>query len=326
MNEIRLSSEDIQNFKELFNHDSFCIYMHRSPDGDTVGTAFALRQVLLNAGKKVTLACSDEVGKRLLFLTDGKSSFTPEFEAEYHIAVDLASPQLLGKKYEDFAENIDLCIDHHYTNTKYAKKTVLLSDASSAGETLCMLLEQSGVEIDEKIAYYLYAAISFDTGCFKFSNVRPNTHLIAGKLLSYGFDAAEINRRLFDLAPMKQLLLEKEVIDNIRLYLDGKIALCCITGEMLDKVGLSDEEADGMTSVVRRVDGSLASVTMRQFKTGEIRISLRSECDFDVSKVAAVFGGGGHKRASGCSIKAEPEVAIEKIIDVIKKEWENTFK
>ena len=326
MTETRLPESDLAIFRELLSKDRICIYMHRSPDGDTIGSALALERVLKNAGKRVCLACSDIVPRRLRFVTDGIIAFEPVFEPAVKVSIDVASEKLLGTKYENEAHDFDYCIDHHYTNTHYAKKTVVCPDASSAGEVLFMLLEQTGTTIDAKTAEYLYTAISFDTGCFKFSNVRPQTHLAAAKLISIGFDTADINRQLFDVAPMKQLLLEKTVIDNIRTYLDGKVSLCCITQDMLKGLGLEDSETDGMTNVVRRLEGSMVSVTMRQLSDGTIRVSLRSECDFNVADVAACFGGGGHVRAAGCSLDGEPAEAIERIVSVISEKWNKTEK
>lgn len=326
MIETRLPESDIEIFRDLLSRNKICIYMHRSPDGDTIGSALALERVLKNAGKRVCLACSDIVPRRLRFMTDGIVAFDPAFDPEVKVSVDVASEKLLGTRYEKEASSFDFCIDHHYTNTHYAKKTVVCSEASSAGEVLFMLLEQSGTPMDKEIAEYLYTAISFDTGCFRFSNVRPQTHLAAAKLISYGFDTADINRRLFDVSPMKQLLLEKTVIDNIRTYLDGKVSLCCITQDMLKGLGLEDSETDGMTNVVRRLEGSVVSVTMRQLSDGTIRVSLRSECDFNVAEVAACFGGGGHVRAAGCSLDGEPAEAIEKIVSVISEMWNKSKK
>lgn len=321
MTETRLSEKDAEIFRDLLSRDRICIYMHRSPDGDTLGSALALEKVLKNAGKRVCIACSDIVPRRLHFITDGVSAFEPAFEPLVKVSIDVASEKLLGERYENEASTFDFCIDHHYTNTHYAKKTVVCPEASSTGEVLFMLLEQTGTPIDGKTAEYLYTAIAFDTGCFKFSNVRPQTHIAAAKLLSFGIDSADINRKLFDVAPMKQLLLEKTVIDNIRVYLDGKVSLCCITQDMLKGLGLEDSETDGMTNVVRRLEGSVVSVTMRQLSDGTIRVSLRSECDFNVADVAAAFGGGGHVRAAGCSVSGEPAEAIDRIISVISEKW-----
>ncbi len=321
-----LSENDLSIFRRLLSEDDICVYMHRSPDGDTLGSALALQKVLKNSGKNVCIACSDSVPERLLFVSEGKKDFVPEFEPKIKVSIDVASEELLGKKYSSEAHTFDYCIDHHFTNTHYAKNTIVLSTASSAGEVLFNLLEQTNTPIDADIAKFLYTAISFDTGCFKFSNVGTGTHLAAAKLVSFGLDTADINRRLFDVAPMKQLLLEKTVIDNIQSYLDGKVSLCCITQSMLKGLGLEDGETDGMTNVVRRLEGSVVSVTMRQLSDGSIRVSLRSECDFNVADVAAYFGGGGHIRAAGCSLMCEPAEAIDKIIAVIAEKWKEYEK
>ncbi len=152
MTETRLSEKDAEIFRELLSRDRICIYMHRSPDGDTLGSALALEKVLKNAGKRVCIACSDLVPRRLRFITDGVSAFEPAFEPLVKVSIDVASEKLLGERYENEASTFDFCIDHHYTNTHYAKKTVVCPEASSAGEVLFMLLEQTGTPIDGKTA------------------------------------------------------------------------------------------------------------------------------------------------------------------------------
>ena len=312
-----IKKEDIQKFKALFKRNDIMIVIHRSPDGDTLGSGFALKRLLELHGKRVTVVCSDEVPKKLDFFSDGKRSLTPEFEPQTIVTVDTATPSLMGEKYENLADKVWLAIDHHATNVGYAQNTVLYPNKSSVGELLADLIFESGFEYNKKIAKCLYGAISFDTGCFKFSNVKPETHITAARLLTFGFNAADMNRKMFDMAPLKQLKAENELIQNAELYCDGKIALVILTQKMIEKAGASDSDFEGLTAVARRIEGAEIGITMREMSNGDIRISLRSECDIDVSQIANKFGGGGHVKAAGCTIGKSVEDAKKMIVDAV---------
>jgi len=301
-------------FEKLLSRDNVAVFIHRSPDGDAVGTAFALKRVLEKLGRRVCVACSDSIPKRLDFLADGKTELELEFEPQTVVSVDVATEGLFGKKYGEYSAKTEFAIDHHITNTRYAENLILHHDHSSAGELLFRLLKACGVEIDDYIAEKLYAAISFDTGCFKFSNVGCATFECAAELVCYDFHPEQINRRLFDIATLERLKAENMLLMNAETYFGGRVAVACITRELLNEYGLTDSDADGLVTVLRRIDGSDISFAVRETEDGTVRVSLRSECDFDVSALAARFGGGGHVKASGCSFECDIQSAKSQLL------------
>lgn len=313
---------NIELFCRMMEQTNVMLLAHRGPDGDTLGSCFALKNLYESLGKRAFVACSDPVPHRLAFVTDGQIELSETFHPDTIICVDIAEPKLLGDKYTEIVENIDFCIDHHYTNPGYAKFTILDADKSSVGELIYDLIKQCGYSLNCYIAEKLYTAISYDTGCFKYSNTKSSTHSAAAELLQFGFDSAMINRNLFDVASVSRLRLEGFAAQHIELYCDGRVSLLCITQEMLDSLGLKDDDLDGLTSVTRRVEGAEVSVTMRQMRSKRIRVSFRSETDFDVSAIAVKFGGGGHKKAAGCSFEISPEEAKATLIKTI----EDAFK
>lgn len=298
------TKKDIAIFSELIQREDVLILTHKSPDGDTLGTAFALKRILENNGKRACVCCSDKPSPRFSFISDGKDLSAPEFSEKCVVTVDIATEGLFGDAMERYVGKVDYAIDHHITNTFYAAKSIVKPDASSAGEILWELARRSKTEIDEYIAEKLYIAISFDTGCFKFANVRPRTMIAAADLLKKNIPFEEINRRLFDLTTLEQLKIENEVVSNLERYADGKITLVYLRRSTVEKYANEDTDTDGLSSLPRRIKGTVVGLTLKETEEGYVKVSLRSYDDgIDVSRIAANFGGGGHKRASGCLIK-----------------------
>ena len=153
----------------LEGQDDFLILTHGHPDGDTLGCAFALCRGLQKCGKRARVECTDEIPAKFSYLWREveQEAFAPRF----FVAVDVADPKLLGKRLEErYAAHIDLCIDHHGSNTLYAAQTLLDASAGAACEVIYEVLRELGVEMDEQIADCIYTGLSTDTGCFRYSN------------------------------------------------------------------------------------------------------------------------------------------------------------
>ena len=211
-----LTENQISDFSELLGKDNICIVMHKSPDGDTIGSSFALLYALNRMGKNTEVVCSDEIPEQFVFISDGKKNLEMLFEPDTVVSVDVASETLFGEKYGFLSNRVDFSIDHHFSNTFYAKKTILSENISSAGELMFELFKSADIEIDGYIAEKLYIAISFDSGCFRYSNTSPDTHLAASELLRFGFDASSINVKLFDSVSLAQLKLESEALNSVK--------------------------------------------------------------------------------------------------------------
>jgi len=315
---------------KLVEKKNTVILFHVRPDGDAVGSALAMKLLLEAMGSRAWCVCANEIPQRLAFLSEGiqKSSLLetiPEdFKIERVITVDTASSSQLGEMYEKFGDKIDFMIDHHAKGEPYADYYVA-SDAAAAGEIVFdisreMLKRGTIKEIPPKMDYCLYAAISSDTGCFKYSNVTPKTHICSAELLKSGIDTAQINRLLFDSKSMEVLAVEKAGFDTLKMFHNGKIAVVFFTYEMKQKLGVLDEHLETLIDVARSVEGVDVAVAIRQpgpEKT--FRVSTRSSNAVDVSVVCSYFGGGGHIRAAGCTIVAD---CIEHVADLVITEIE----
>lgn len=320
--------------RELAEPKNTLILFHTRPDGDAVGSAFALKLLLEAAGSRAWCVCVNEVPQRLNFLSAGiQDSALPEsipedFETERILTVDTASPSQLGELYERFGDKIDMMIDHHAKGEPYADYLVL-SDVAAAGEIVFdvsrrFLADGMIDRLPERLDFCLYAAISSDTGCFKYSNVTPQTHLRSAELLKSGIDTARINQLLFDSKSMEVLAVEKAGFDTLKMFHNGKIAVVFFTYDMKQKLGVMDEHLETLIDVARSVEGVDVAVAIRQpGPEKSFRVSTRSASAVDVSVVCTYFGGGGHVRASGCTIIAD---SIEHVADLVVGQIEKQMR
>ena len=307
------------------------VICHTRPDGDAIGSAFALKAILSKLGSETYCICADEVPSRLKFLTASiqssalSSAIPADFVPERIITVDTASVSQMGKLADLFADSVDIMIDHHKSGTPYADHYIDLH-AAATGEIIYKLadalLSAKGLTIPSDVCKCLYAAISSDTGCFKYSNVTPSTHMTAASLVKSGIDAAEINRLLFDSKSPARLHAEKVGLEKLKLCFDGKIAIVALDYDDIEEYKINHEEFDAFIDVARCVEGVEVAISVRRPSPDEsFRISMRSAGSVDVSAICALFGGGGHVKAAGCSIDASSiKEAAEKVLrEVVKK-------
>lgn len=301
--------------------DNVYILTHQSPDGDTIGSGFALYYALTDMGKKAKVLCSDTFHKKYSYITDGykDTDFTPD----YIVSTDVADAKLLGDLKEPYGDKVYLCIDHHISNVEYSKYLLVSPNSSANCEVMYKLLKTMGIKLTEIIAKCLYTGIATDTGCFKFSNCNAETHWITSEIMSTfpSINYAEINRLMFDVKSLARIKAEREALDNIIYYLDGQVSVLCITNEMITRLNMSLDDFEGLTGLSTQTEGVEVGITMKEIKKDTFKISLRSVNEVNVSKVCQKFGGGGHIKAGGCKIENTPAKNIIKmLVDTISEE------
>ena len=191
----------------LKKEDCFTILCHAHPDGDTLGSGYALLRALQKMGKKAKLICDDPIPTKYEYLYNDIE--VQEFDEKYIIAVDVATENLLGGLQNTYGGKVDLCIDHHGTNTNYAKYLLLNADAAANCEIILKVIKALGVDIDKNMADCLYTGITTDTGCFKYSSATSNTYRSAAELIDFGADNGYINRVMFETKTKKFAALER---------------------------------------------------------------------------------------------------------------------
>ena len=329
------------NFKKL-SLDELCfslcenkktlILFHVRADADAVGSAFALRELLRMMGIQSYCACSDELPERLQFLTDGVQwsvLLEEDMRLDYEriISVDSANPMQLGSLFNRLHKDIDIMIDHHAQGTVYADNYID-AEASSTGEIIYRvakrLLGMGKIEfIPDRVVNCVYAAISSDTGGFRFSNATPETYRLGAELIALGIDHAQINHQLFETKSMTQIKVEAEAAKRLKTCADGKVAWISFPYSVCAELGAGEEHLGTIIDVARSLEGVEVALVVKEAKEGIYRASLRSTTDFDVSYVCARFGGGGHKHAGGCTVTASNIIEAEqKVIAEIARLWD----
>lgn len=306
----------------LCGSQKYLILFHVHPDGDAVGSAFALRAMLESCGREAYCICADEVPERLLFASERyQGSVLPDsipngFEPEKIISVDTASPSQLGELYEVYGGRIDMMIDHHGKGTSYAD-FYTCHEASACGEVLYGLLRRVASnlgcgDLPLSVKGLIYMAISSDTGCFRYNNTTPEAHRIAASLIEGGVQSTDINHRLFGIKTLRQMQVEHAGFERMNFYAGGRIAVIAFPYALKEQYGATDENLETLIDVARSVKGvEVAAVVKQLGEDGRFRVSMRSSSDLDVSEICAQYGGGGHCRAAGCSLNCDSILTAE---------------
>lgn len=297
------------------------IITHKSPDGDTLGCGFALVNALRALGKNANVLNSDGFPERYSFLYEGYSPL--EFEEQCVIAVDVADVKLIGSKLVSYQKEnaVDLCIDHHISNTYYAKRTIVSVKSAAACELMYEIINRLGV-MNDHIAKCLYTGIATDTGCFKYQNTTSDTHLIVSKLMSYNIDFSNINRLMFDIKSKGRIFVENEVTKNMEFYFNDRCSLIIITLDIINQTDIEFSEYEGLAGMTLQVEGVQIGILIKQKDENRYKISVRTTDEIDACKFCSQFGGGGHIRAAGCEMTGSIDMIKNKVIDAVREVFE----
>lgn len=312
-----------QTARYLKKHDNYIILTHASPDGDTLGSAYALYYGLNEIGKTACVLCPDVIPKKYDYFV-GKTDHVKRENATV-VAVDVADSKLLGSLEQEFGDIVDINIDHHISNMRFAKNLYLDADASATAEAIFELLNLMKVNINDVTAKALYTGIVTDTGCFKYSNVTAKTHIIASQLYDYNISAPDINKLMFDTKSRNLIELERMVLDTSEFHFGGKCMLLSVTADMQEKTGCSGTELEGIAVISRSVEGVEAGVTIKQTDDNEYKVSLRTYPPLDASRICKKLGGGGHKAAAGASVTGTLDEAKDKVLTAVKEVMEEAY-
>ena len=295
------------------------ILTHRFPDGDTLGSAFALCRALRSLGKRAAVRSEKQLPIRYTYLWDGLE--TQEFEPAFICAVDVASSAQLGGLRE-LAERVSLGIDHHAVREDFADNLLLDAEASAAAMPVLAVIRALGVVIDRSMAEGIYTGIATDTGCFRYTNTSQWTHMVAADMMAAGARAGMINRLMFEIKSRARLELERLALGGLRFYQEGRIAVMPVTQEILAASGAEEDDLEGLTPLPRQIEGVWVGVTMRERADGIFKVSLRTGERVDAAAICAVLGGGGHVRAAGCEVTGTLDEAVDTMIATITTHWE----
>ncbi|MBR1737990.1 MAG: bifunctional oligoribonuclease/PAP phosphatase NrnA [Firmicutes bacterium] len=312
-----MESYDIELQEAIKNGNNICIAGHINPDGDAVSSALGLALCLKMIGKDVTVLLEDYShkfhyikGKEMIYKGD-----YDKLAPDLFIAVDCGSKDRLGDAQSVFDRTEKtINIDHHISNTEYAKYNVVYPNASSSSEVVFEIIRNFSVITDD-IATALYTGIVSDTGGFKHNCTSPRTHEIASVLIGFDVPYSEIQNRILYSKSREELSVFIKALGKLKI--ENGISRITLTKDEIAESGATYKDLDGIVSFILNVDDVDASVFIYEKENGKSKVSMRS-ISTDVSGIAVKHGGGGHKLAAG----ADFDCSVEEAEKIIVKELE----
>ncbi|OLA78108.1 MAG: hypothetical protein BHW55_02235 [Candidatus Melainabacteria bacterium 35_41] len=301
------------------------IISHINPDGDTLGSMCGLYSAILDNYKKkcdmMSISKIPDVYSFLPHLNEVKNIEDYDKSREYDLVinVDVASLDRIcdAKTLFDKAK-FRVNIDHHKTNNAYGDLNFINPDASSTGEVLFNCFSEMGWRVNLDAAICLYTAILTDTGSFRFDNTRPLTFDTAGKLVEIGVQPSDIYKKVYESDSKTLVMFQAHCISKAKFLDNDKIAYTIVYKKDMEKFSAGDDCMEGLTEKLRAIVTTRIAFVAKEMKNGGTKVSMRSKFA-DVAEICEVFGGGGHKFAAGCTIKAPVEEAARKVLEEISK-------
>jgi len=308
----RLTSNETAEW--LRERDDFLILTHRRPDGDTLGSGAGLCAALREIGKQAYLLENPETTARYVeYVADyiAPADFVPQTI----VTVDTADAGILQINAGVYALGIDLCIDHHASNTGYGMYTCL-EDHASCGELTYDVIAVLTGSVSASAALPLYVAVSTDTGCFAYANVTAHTLRVASELVGTGIDHGAVNKKLFRTKSKARIALDGAIFSSLQYFAEGRIAVVVLTQELMTACGVTEDDLDDVAAIPSQIAGVQIGILVKELPDGTCKASVRTASQVDANLICQRFGGGGHAMAAGCQIDASPEEAVQLLVAV----------
>lgn len=291
---------------ECANAKKIGISAHIRPDGDAVGSSMALylylKKLCPEAEVKLFLETPPACFEHLKYVKEIDSEYVFDGIFDVFFALDTSADRL--GKAEGFFKNAKkkINIDHHISNKNgCGDVNEVKPDVGSTAEVLYGIFEEA--YLDEDIAVALYTGMIHDTGVFQYSNTSPRTLEIAAKLIGFGFNFSKIiEESFYQKTYLQNQILGRALMESLR-FMGGRCIVSCVDKKMMDFYNVVPSDLDGIVNQLRNIKGVDCAIFMYETGLMEYKVSMRSNECVDVSKVASFFGGGGHMRAAGCTMK-----------------------
>lgn len=313
----------MNNILETIKKSSrIAISYHYSPDGDSLGSALALKQGLSQLDKVIEIISLDDIPKMYSFLP-GSDSILKHFEDDKWdlvIALDCGDLKRLSVPIRKNAGYRIINIDHHRTNELYGDLNFVDTNAAAVGEIVYQIIRLLGINITKEIATCLYTSIITDSGSFRFSNTTSVTHSIAGDLINTGIDFSNIHRLIYDNKPFERLKLYSMVLNTAQLHYNGRVCVMKLTKNMPLECNCEISDTSDLVNFGLSVDTVEVTALLKEMEDG-VKVSLRSKTVVDVRRVAENYNGGGHIRAAGFSCEDTLEAVEQKLLHDLSREF-----
>ena len=290
----------------ILGRQRFLISSHARPDGDSIGSQLAMAYALQALGKHVDIVNKDAAPQPLMAFPGVPTIRVAErAEGDYDAAIVLECSELARTGVQGLDRYFLINIDHHPGNAQFGDLNWFNGDAAACAEMVFDVIAALGVPLSTAIATHVYVGILTDTGSFHYSSISPRTFDICRQLVEAGVDPPKVARSIFDSNSLGRLKLFGAVLSSIELEDGGRLAVVRVDRAMAASAGGSYEDTEGLINLPLTVREIQAVVFFKEMDAHEFRVSMRSKGNIDVCAVAKRFGGGGHKNASGCTVRGE---------------------
>ncbi|MCF0135748.1 MAG: bifunctional oligoribonuclease/PAP phosphatase NrnA [Lachnospiraceae bacterium] len=323
-----------RQFKRFLDrYDRFVLSGHVRPDGDAVGACAALIYALQNMGKEAVLMTDGDPSRYTSVLEpfslvpetvpveEAGSCFTTGSSFAF-IMLDCSEPDRTGRAAGGIlAASASMSIDHHVTSTETADFNYCEPETSSASQILYGLLKLTGITITPAMANALFMGVAYDTGGFRHNNAAPESFAMAAELRALGADSSFMMNYLFHSVSLKESKVFAAAVEKSHLTKEG-ILICAMDGGDFARLGAGPKSADGVVGRLTEIQEAKVVCYLREIEDGIIRVNMRSKCEVNVARIAALYGGGGHVLAAGCTIKEPMLLAKQAITEAVRRQMQ----
>lgn len=312
--------------KFIEQHDDFLVVSHIQPDGDAASSTYAIGWILQQLGKSFTMINEGAMPSKFSYLwgSDQVLDFgkeTPERLYQTIISVDCADFSRMGRISTLFDDQAQLLnVDHHPTNDRFGSCHLIKHDAAATVQILYDLAIHMKLVPNLEFGDCIYTGLLTDTGGFRYSNTSPEVMQIGATLLSLGVQGSVIAEQVLERVTYSQIVLLQKALSTLSFANNRKLAWLAVSLADLELTGASSDDLDGLVNYPRNVEGVEVGMLFKEKAVGVIKVSLRSSGLVDVAAIAQSLGGGGHVRASGCTIHGTLEEAVAKMVQEVGNE------
>jgi bifunctional oligoribonuclease and PAP phosphatase NrnA len=310
-----------QKIKQAIDEGNrFLISTHVDPDGDAIGSAFALYFALKSLGKEASVYLKSGIPYRYKFLPrpDSIIAHIPDGSLDTVIIVDSGDLARIGEGSEAVKNAKCLInIDHHETNDAFGHINIIDERASSAAEVLYLIMKALDVKFDYNMAVNLYAAILTDTGSFRYDCTTPRAFRICEEMTNHGVLPSFVANQVYESHPKQRLQLFCLVLGTLDFIADDRIATAFVTKDMFEKTGTNREFSEGFVEQIKEIGSVEVACVFREVGDHRFKVSMRAKGSINVASVAKRFGGGGHRLAAGCTIDGTASEVKNKLLEAL---------
>ena len=296
--------------------DNVLLLTHVRPDGDTIGSAAALCRALRDCGQTAYLLPNPEI--TATYAPYAAPYWAPEgWQAEHIVSVDIADASLLPENAQSYRDRIELAIDHHPSQTFFARNTCLEADSAASGEIVYEIIQHL-TALTADIALPLYVAVSTDCGGFQYGNTTARTHRIAAALMDV-VDVAAVNKALFRTKSRVRLAMESRMVADMKLFDHQRVVVMEIPLSLRQEMQATDADIEELSALPALVEGTDCGVTLRELRPGTVKVSVRTGPRVDACALCRILGGGGHHAASGATVEGTLDEARMAVLAAYRK-------